>query len=189
MFRLIRRGLREESGYTLVEVMVSIIILAIAILPMVGMFDMGLNTANTGNKYDKARTLANTVLEEAKMLPYETVRTDFPSQAANNNGAPVGSNSITSSSVTGPLDPDAPGPGEDPRVPEGYCYVVTKQYLEQPPTDLGLLDPAEEEQPFEESPDGDIDTELLKVTVRVSWRGDLALCNTSLFQTSGAVAG
>src|SRR5215208_5949262 len=147
MFRLIRRGLREESGYTLVEVMVSIIILAIAILPMVGMFDMGLNTANTGNKYDRARNLANTVLEQAKMLPYETVRTDFPSQAENNNGAPNGSNSITSSSVTCPA-PDCSGPGQDPRVPEGFCYVVTKQYLEQPPTDLDPLNPAEEGEPF-----------------------------------------
>jgi len=174
LIRLIRRSLREESGYSLVEVMVSIMILAIAILPMVGMFDMGLNTANTGNKYDKARTLANTVLEQAKMLPYETVRTDFPSEAAGGKGAPVGSNIITSSSVTSALDPQ--------RVPEGFSYVVTKQYLEQPPTDLSLLDPAEEEQPFEPSPDGDIDTGLLKVTVMVSWSGNS-------YQTSGVVAG
>ncbi len=175
---MLRRRLREESGYTLVEVMVSIMILAIAILPMVGMFDMALNTANTGNKYDRVRTLANTVLEQAKMLPYETVRTDFPSQAASNKGAPpVGSNSITSSSVTIAQDPE--------RVPQGFSYVVTKQYLEQPPTDLDLLDAAEEGEPFnpfEPSPDGDIDTGLLKITVVVSWSGNS-------YQTSGAVAG
>ena len=83
-------------------------ILAIAILPMVGMFDMGLNTATTGSNYDKARTLANTKLEQAKMLPYETVRTDFPSEATTGKGAPVGSNSITSSSVTSAQDPRVP---------------------------------------------------------------------------------
>ena len=33
---------KSESGYSLVEVMVSIMILAIAIIPMVGMFDLGL---------------------------------------------------------------------------------------------------------------------------------------------------
>ncbi len=172
MIRLIRRSLREESGYSLVEVMVSIMILAIAILPMVGMFDMGLNTANTGNKYDKARTLANTVLEQAKMLPYETVRTDFPSEAAGGKGAPVGSNIITSSSVTSALDPQ--------RVPEGFSYVVTKQYLKQPPTDLDHL--ASATNAFVPSPDGDIDTGLLKVTVMVSWSGNS-------YQTSGVVAG
>ena len=61
--------------------MVSIIILAIAILPMVGMFDMGLNSATKGSNYDKARALANLKLEQAKSLPYETVRTNFPSEA------------------------------------------------------------------------------------------------------------
>jgi hypothetical protein len=150
--------------------MVSIIILAIAILPMVGMFDMGLNSATTGSNYDRARTLANTKLEQAKMLPYETVRTDFPSQATSGKGAPVGSNSITSSSVTS---------AQDSRVPPRFSYVVTKQYLEQPPTDLDHLAPATKA--FVPSPDGDIDTELLKVTVRVSWSGNS-------FQTTGVVA-
>src|SRR5215208_4787545 len=172
--------IREESGYSLVEVMVSIIILTIAILPMVGMFDMGLNSATTGSKYDRARTLANTELEQSKMLPYETVRTNFPSEATSGKGAPNGSNSITSSSVTS---------AQDPRVPQGFCYVVTKQYLQQPPTDLDGLAPATKAfTPSNASPI-DTDTELLKVTVRVSWRGNLATCNTSPYQLSGAVAG
>ena len=176
---MFRKRLKSEAGYSLVEVMVSIMILAIAILPMVGMFDMGLNTANMGTKYDRARTLANTKLEQAKMLDYETVRTTFPSEAASGNGAPTGNNnSITSSSVTS---------AQDPRVPQGFCYVVTKQYLQLPPTDLDHLAPATKA--FTPSPDGNIDTELLKVTVRVSWRG--TPCNTNLnpYQMSGVVAG
>src|SRR3712207_1533914 len=68
----------EESGYSLVEVMASIIILSLAILPMVGMFDMGLRTATTGSNYDKGRTLANLKLEEAKSLPFGAVRDRFP---------------------------------------------------------------------------------------------------------------
>ncbi len=166
---MIRRRLNEESGYSLVEVMVSIIILAIAILPMVGMFDMGLNSATTGSNYDRARTLANTKLEQAKMLPYETVRTDFPSQAAGGKGAPpVGSNSITSSSVTSALDP---------RVPQGFSYVVTKQYLQQPPTE-----PNPTETYFFDDSNSVNDTALLKVTVTVSWSGNS-------YETSGVVAG
>ena len=178
----------EESGYSLVEVMVSIIILAIAILPMVGMFDMGLNTANTGTKYDRARTLANTKLEQAKMLDYETVRTNFPSQAANGKGAPGGTGIITSSSVIScpVLNPNCSDPGRDPRVPQGFCYVVTKQYLQQPPTGL-LADPGEQVA-FNPSASA-TDTGLLKVTVRVSWRGNLASCNTNPYRTSGVVAG
>jgi prepilin-type N-terminal cleavage/methylation domain-containing protein len=186
---LFRKRLKNEAGFSLVEVMVSIMILAIAILPMVGMFDMGLNTATTGTKYDRARTLANTMLEQAKMLDYETVRTDFPSQAATGKGVPVTAAGVTSSSVTScpVLNPNCSDPGRDPRVPQGFCYVVTKQYLEQPPTDLDHLAPATKA--FTPSPDGSIDTELLKVTVSVSWRGNLTSCTTNPYQTSGAVAG
>ena len=75
---MFRKRLKNEAGYSLVEVMVSIIILAIAILPMVGMFDMGLNSATAGSQYDKARALANLKLEEAKSLPFATVRDNFP---------------------------------------------------------------------------------------------------------------
>jgi hypothetical protein len=157
--------------------MVSIMILTIAIIPMVGMFDMGLNTASTGNRYDKARTLANTKLEQAKMLPYDTVLTNFPSQATSGKGAPNGSNSITSSSVTS---------AQDPRVPPGFSYVVTKQYLNQPPTDVPPdpnLDLSGGVEPFEPSTENpsDFDTGLLKVTVIVSWSGNS-------YQTSGMVA-
>jgi prepilin-type N-terminal cleavage/methylation domain-containing protein len=75
---LFRRLLNMESGYSLVEVMVSIIILTIAILPMVGMFDMGLRSATTGSNYDKARALANLKMEEAKSLPFATVQRFSP---------------------------------------------------------------------------------------------------------------
>lgn len=59
--------------------MASIMILAIAILPMVSMFDMGLNAATQGSNYDKARALAKKQLESAQSLPYGTVKTTFPS--------------------------------------------------------------------------------------------------------------
>ena len=60
----------SESGYSLVEVMAAIMILALAILPMVGMFDAALRAAVLGGKYDKAWTLADEKLEEIRALPY-----------------------------------------------------------------------------------------------------------------------
>ena len=51
--------LKTEGGYSLIEVVVSIIILSIALLPMAGMFDMGINSATEDGKYDKARALAS----------------------------------------------------------------------------------------------------------------------------------
>ena len=59
-----------ELGYSLVEVMAAIMILALAILPMVGMFDAALHAAVLGGNYDRARALANEKLEEVRALPY-----------------------------------------------------------------------------------------------------------------------
>jgi Tfp pilus assembly protein PilV len=59
-----------ESGYSMVEVIAAIVILALAILPMVGMFDAALRAAVLGGNYDKARALANERLEEVRALPY-----------------------------------------------------------------------------------------------------------------------
>jgi prepilin-type N-terminal cleavage/methylation domain-containing protein len=64
---------KSESGYSLVEVLAAIMILSLAILPMVGMFDAGLRAAMLGSNYDKARALANEKLEEVRALPYERV--------------------------------------------------------------------------------------------------------------------
>jgi hypothetical protein len=61
-------------------------------------------------------------------------------------------------------------------VPQGLSYVVTKQYLQQPPND-----DLDGEDIFRPSPDGATDTGLLKITVRVSWSGNS-------YQTSGVVA-
>jgi prepilin-type N-terminal cleavage/methylation domain-containing protein len=64
------RCLEDEAGYSLVEVMVSIMILAVAIIPMVGMFDMGLKSATTSGNYDRARAIAHEELEEIRALPF-----------------------------------------------------------------------------------------------------------------------
>ena len=62
--------LKKEAGYSLVEVMVAIMLLSIAIIPMVGMFDAGLRAAVLGSNYDKARALAHEKLEEVRALPF-----------------------------------------------------------------------------------------------------------------------
>ena len=54
------------------EVLASIVILSLAILPMVGMFDMGLNSAIRGSNYDKARALARSSSSKPRACP--TVR-------------------------------------------------------------------------------------------------------------------
>ncbi|MGB3681226.1 MAG: prepilin-type N-terminal cleavage/methylation domain-containing protein [Rubrobacteraceae bacterium] len=83
------RRLQSESGYSLVEVLVAIVILAIAIIPMVGMFDAGLRAASTSGNYDKARSLANANLETIKAKTF--------SDAGNVSTCPVSRPSFTCS--------------------------------------------------------------------------------------------
>jgi hypothetical protein len=67
------RKVARDPGYSIVEVMVAIVVLTIAIVPMVGMFDAALQAADASGEYDEARTCAVKALEQVKSLPYETV--------------------------------------------------------------------------------------------------------------------
>ena len=95
------------------EVMVAIMLLAIAIIPMVGMFDAGLRAATQGSSYDQARALANKQMETAKSLPYEDARDKFPV------------NSSTPSTTTGVYESSNQTDADFP----GFTYKVRKAYV------------------------------------------------------------
>ncbi|CAA9232694.1 MAG: hypothetical protein AVDCRST_MAG93-958 [uncultured Chloroflexia bacterium] len=143
------RLLKEESGYSLAEVIVSIFILTAAIIPMVGMFDMGLNAATEGSNYDKARALAKKQLEQAQSLPYTTVRTSLPN-------APC---TFDASGRCEAVNLEVPT-AEDPNGEfDNFRYAIVKQYVA--PSDITLDDEAAD------------DTGMMRITVDVGWGGDL----------------
>ena len=49
------------------------VVLTVAVVPMVGMFEGAIRAANASGDYDEARTCAVQKLEQVKSLPYETV--------------------------------------------------------------------------------------------------------------------
>ncbi len=154
----------SERGYSLVEVMASIMILTIAIIPMVAMFDMGLNAATTGGKYDKARTLANQRLEAAKSLSYQQVRVNFPEISPTTttyNGSGYCESAYKQGST---VSADF----------SGFEYKVEKQYLAQP-----AVAPSSSSESFANS---STDRGLIKVTVTVGWD------TSKTYNTSGVVA-
>lgn len=174
---MIRKLLKNESGYSLVEVMASIVILTLAIVPMVGMFDMGLKTATTGSNYDKARALANLKLEQAKTLPYATVKGTFPE----NTGTTTSYNGAGRYQSAWKTESGAAAAKFN-----GFEYRVQKQYLKQPSTA-----PASASESFANSNGSDPNStdpsgnrqDLIRVTVTVRW-GD----GGTTFATSGVVA-
>jgi len=66
-------SITDESGYSLVEVMVAIVVLTVAVVPMVGMFEAAIQAADASGDYDEARTCAVQKLEQVKSLPYDAV--------------------------------------------------------------------------------------------------------------------
>jgi competence protein ComGC len=149
--------LREESGYSLVEVLVSILIMTIAILPMVSMFDMGLHSTTVGSDYDKARMLANLKLEQAKDLPFDSDN-DAIQDVKDNFPEPAGTFTTYDSGYY-ETDP----PKTEPGFPN-FTYVVEKQYMMQPPV------VPEDADPIDWTPDtSDTPTKLIRVTVTVQW--------------------
>jgi prepilin-type N-terminal cleavage/methylation domain-containing protein len=157
---LIRRLLQGESGYSLVEVMASIMILAIAIIPMVGMFDMGLNTATSGSHYDKARAFLNERLERTKVLPYESVRDGFPVASSTPSEAASPAGSYTSSAIAVPASA---------KLPAGSTYTVVKQYvkLDQTTSPATLVN-------------SNTDKDMIRVTVTVNWSGGKTISASSV---------
>jgi prepilin-type N-terminal cleavage/methylation domain-containing protein len=65
---------KSAAGYSLVEVMVAMVVLTVAVVPMVGMFDAAIGAADASADYDRARTCAVQKLEHLKTLPYEAVQ-------------------------------------------------------------------------------------------------------------------
>jgi prepilin-type N-terminal cleavage/methylation domain-containing protein len=127
---LISRFKNEESGYSLIEVVVAILLLSIAIIPMVSMFDAGMRVAVLGGNYDQARALAGKQVATVESLSYSDVKTSFPSSPAAFNGSGT-------SETTGGTDPEFPN----------FTYEVSKQFLDPPTgsdfddssTDKGLM--------------------------------------------------
>ena len=66
--------------------MVAIVVLTVAILPMVGMFEAAIRAANASGDYDEARTCAVQKLEQVKSVPYETVEDGLQSGVCEPSG-------------------------------------------------------------------------------------------------------
>jgi prepilin-type N-terminal cleavage/methylation domain-containing protein len=168
------KRLRGESGYSLVEVMVAIMIMAVALLPMVAMFDMGLHSTTVGSNYDRARMLANMKLEEAKNLPYNTVRDSFPEPVGTTT--PYNGSGCADGTADGCGDPPYPWKTEPGADFANLQYRVEKQHMMLP-------NPDDASSEFEFNP---TDTGLLRVKVTVQWSD--ANNNLRSYETFGLVA-
>ena len=123
--------------------MVAMMILAVAIIPMVSMFDAGLRAAALGGNYDKARALAGKQLEIAKSKPFLEVRDGYPVPSS----APSLATGVYQS-----------GERSDPEFP-GFSYTVRKEYV------------ALEGNSIQPGPTAKALRRIMKITIAVEWSG------------------
>ncbi|CAA9397123.1 MAG: hypothetical protein AVDCRST_MAG93-10029, partial [uncultured Chloroflexia bacterium] len=118
--------------------------------------------ATEGSNYDKARALANLKLEQAKSLPFDTARDNFP-EVAPTATAYNGSGYYQSAWKDPALTETAPASTDF----ANFDYMIEKQYMARPSTD-----PANPSEAFNTcSFDGTCATpsNLIRVTVSVRW--------------------
>jgi prepilin-type N-terminal cleavage/methylation domain-containing protein len=140
------RKIQGQSGYSLVEVMASILILSVAIIPMVAMFDVGLNSAVSGSNYDKGRSLAKKQMEIVQSLSFSNAKNNVPN-------APC---TFDSSGLCEAADLEVPESDDPNDLFEDFRYTISKQYVD--------LDDDQTE--FQEVSE---DEGYIKVTVEVGW--------------------
>lgn len=156
--------LKNEAGYSLVEVMAAIMLLAVAIIPMVGMFDAGLRAAVIGSNYDRGRAIASEELAEIQALPFSSPDLEPASNTANsvveiyppsNGPAPRAGLTIT----------PKPCPGT---IPSGFNCQVETVYARPDASGIVL--------------DGTVRT-MIQATVNVTWDG-----GSNSYTTTGLVS-
>ena len=116
--------LAQESGASLVEVSVAMVVLTLAVFPVVGMLESGLRAATSPGDHDAARALANEKLEEVRALPYS--RPGGPADSAVERYAPPGPPDTTEGGLdvsirTAFVDDELSGPRDSP--PTGQMRV------------------------------------------------------------------
>jgi prepilin-type N-terminal cleavage/methylation domain-containing protein len=62
------RGSRKESGFSLLEVMIALVVLSVGLLALVGMFGSGFTSLETGNRTTRASQLAKRKMDALRVV-------------------------------------------------------------------------------------------------------------------------
>ncbi len=82
-----RRG-RNENGFSLIEVLIGMLVLAVGLLAVAGMQIISINIGSLSNNLTRATVLAQNRLEQLKLLTYTVDSTDPAlSNGEHNDGA------------------------------------------------------------------------------------------------------
>jgi prepilin-type N-terminal cleavage/methylation domain-containing protein len=82
-----RVGIREEPGFTLIEVLVAMVVLLVGLLALVGILDGALRASASTRAREGATNLGREIIEDARTIPYaQIVPTSIESQLQGMSG-------------------------------------------------------------------------------------------------------
>jgi prepilin-type N-terminal cleavage/methylation domain-containing protein len=105
---------RESEGFTLLEVLIAVVILAIGLLAIAQMQIISIRFNAQGRDMTEATTLAMDTLEHLKSLPFENA--DLTDSDAGNNGDLTDTVSIDHADPNNPVDPQGIAGGRYTRI-------------------------------------------------------------------------
>lgn len=73
----LRRFLRSETGFTITELLATILVLTLGVFAIVNMFEMGLKTATGASVRTVATNLANEKIERTRNTAFDSITTDY----------------------------------------------------------------------------------------------------------------
>src|SRR5215203_3654369 len=101
------------------------VLLTIAIIPMVGMFDTGLRGITASSNYEKVRALANLKMEEAKSLPFDSADNAIQDVKDNFPELPVAAGgTVTTYDGSGHYIDVSDPQKTEPGFPDSMTYVI-----------------------------------------------------------------
>jgi Tfp pilus assembly protein PilV len=133
----VRKRLRADQGFGLIELLIAMLILNIGILAIVASFNAGIITLNRASRITTAAVLGDQQMELYRAIPYDSIRlasATIPATAPYTTDAAYNVTQVTTPACAGPAYPDECNADRQATGADGKLYRVHTYIVQTTPT-------------------------------------------------------
>jgi Tfp pilus assembly protein PilV len=133
----VRKRLRADQGFGLIELLIAMVILNVGILAIVASFNAGIITLNRASRITTAAVLGDQQMELYRAIKYNSIRlssSTIPAVAPYTTDAAYSASQITTPTCTGSPVPDECNASRTATGADGKPYRVDTYIVETTPT-------------------------------------------------------
>jgi Tfp pilus assembly protein PilV len=133
----VRKRLRADQGFGLIELLIAMVILNIGILAIVASFNAGIITLNRASRVTTAAVLGDQQMELYRAITYDSIRlasATIPSTAPYTTDSGYNASQIVTPACAGPSYPDECNASRTATGADGKPYRVDTYVVETTPT-------------------------------------------------------